>query len=71
MRQFGLQISKLWNLSRLSSKPLPFFLLVVTCVENDMQDKCSGHVTNSRIPGLNFDAVCYAEDTIPFSTSAR
>ena len=47
------------------------FLLVMTCVESDMKERCSGHVTNSRVPGVNFDVVFYADDTILFSTKPR
>ena len=31
----------------------------------------SGHVKNNRLPGLDFDMVCYADDTILFSTDTR
>lgn len=47
------------------------FLLVMTCVESDMKERCSGHVSNSRVPGVHFDAVFYADDAILFSTKPR
>ena len=47
------------------------FLLVMTCVDHDVQRLCSKNVTNSRIPGVEFDAVFYADDTILFSTKPR
>lgn len=47
------------------------FLLVMTCVDFDVKFRCSAYVLNSRIPGVDFDAVYYADDTILFSTSPR
>ena len=47
------------------------FLLVMTCVDYDVRSRSSGYVTNSRIPGVDFDAVYFADDTILFSTSPR
>ena len=44
------------------------FVLVMTCVDFDIQAKVSRRVTNNRIPNLDFDAVYYADDTILFST---
>ena len=43
----------------------------MTCVDYDVRSRSSGYVTNSRIPGVDFDAVYYADDTILFSTSPR
>ena len=43
----------------------------MTCVDYDVRSRSSGHVVNSRIPGVDFDAVYYADDTILFSTSPR
>ena len=47
------------------------FLLVMTCVDFDVKFRCSAYVLKSRIPGVDFDAVYYADDTILFSTSPR
>ena len=47
------------------------FLLVMTCVESDMKEGWSGHVTSSRVPGVNFDAVFFADDAVLFSTKPR
>ena len=50
----------------------PFlFILVMTCVDSDIQESLSRHVINSRIPGLDYDMVYYAGDTILFSQSNR
>ena len=46
-------------------------MLVMTCVDHDVQRTCSGYVRNARIPNLDYDTVYYAGDTILFSTSPR
>ena len=38
---------------------------------SDLRSCSSGYVTNSRIPGVDFDAVYYADDTILFSIPPR
>ena len=43
----------------------------MTCVHYDIQDKITNHVKHNRIPGINYDMVYYADDTILFSTSTR
>lgn len=44
----------------------------MTCVDSDdVKSRSSGHVLNSRIPGVDFDAVYYADDTFFFSTAPR
>lgn len=47
------------------------FLLVMTCIDKDVGRHCSGFVHNARLPGLDFNSVYYADDTILFSTTAR
>jgi hypothetical protein len=47
------------------------FLLVMTCVDADVKSRCSGFITNSRVPGVDFDIVYYADDTILSSTKPR
>ena len=47
------------------------FLLVMTCVDSDVKSRSSGHVLISRIPGVDFDAVYCADDTIIFFTAPR
>ena len=50
----------------------PFlFTLVMTCIDEDIQSSITGHVSNHRVPGLGFDMVYYADDTILFSQSNR
>ena len=50
----------------------PFlFVLVMTCIDSDIQGTISQHVVNNRIPGLNYDMVYYADDTILYSQSNR
>ena len=50
----------------------PFlFTLVMTCIDEDIQSSITGHVSNHRVPGLGFDMVYYANDTILFSQSNR
>ena len=44
------------------------FLLVMTCVDADVKRRCSNTVVDARVPGVHFDAVFYADDTILFST---
>ena len=40
----------------------------MTCVDSDVTHNCSAVVMNARIPGVQFDSVYYADDTILFST---
>jgi hypothetical protein len=47
------------------------FLLVMTCIDEDINRGKSNHVVNARIPNLDYDAVYYADDTILFSISTR
>ena len=47
------------------------FLLVMTCIDFDVRSKVSRHVTNNRLPGLAFDIVYYADDTVLFSQDTR
>ena len=47
------------------------FLLVMTCIDFDIQQNISGFVTNNRIPGVDFDMIYYADDTVLFSRSNR
>ena len=54
-----------WTSSRLDHQSS------MLCVDYDVRSRSSGYVTNSRIPGVDFDAVYYADDTILFSTSPR
>ena len=50
----------------------PFlFVMVMTCVDTDIREAVSCHVINNRIPGLDYDMVYYADDTILFSLSNR
>ena len=44
------------------------FLLVMTCVDTDANQFCPELVFNARIPGVQFDTVFYADDTVLFST---
>lgn len=47
------------------------FLLVMTCIDSDIKNRCSDCVIRARIPNVQFDAVYYADDTILFSTSPQ
>jgi hypothetical protein len=47
------------------------FILLMTCVHHDIQHKITNHVKHNRIPGINYDMIYYADDTILFSTSTR
>ena len=50
----------------------PFlFILVMTCIDVDIQNHVTPSVTQNRIPGPDFDMVYYADDTILFSQSNR
>ena len=50
----------------------PFlFVLVMTCIDFDIQQSVSSYVTNNRIPGVDFDMIFYADDTVLFSKSNR
>ena len=40
----------------------------MSCIDFEIRAKTSRWVHNGRIPNLDFDAVCYADDTILFST---
>jgi retron-type reverse transcriptase len=44
------------------------FIMVMTCVEHDIQQLLTPPITNFRLPGTNFDMVYYADDTIIVST---
>ena len=46
------------------------FVIVMSCVDFDIRSK-SSRVANNRIPGLTFDMVYFADDTILFSTDNR
>ena len=46
-------------------------LLVMTCIDYDIRSTLTRHVTNNRLPGVSFDMVYYADDTILFSQSNR
>ena len=69
--QYGASVSKTQNTGIRQGCPLSpcLFLLVMTCVDEDVRSRCSGHITASRIPGVQLDAVYYAEHTILFSTT--
>ena len=43
----------------------------MTCIDVDIHDSVSQHVVNNRVPGLDYDMVYYADDTILFSQSNR
>ena len=43
----------------------------MTCVDADVQRQCSERIVNARIPGVQFDTVYFADDTILFSTQPR
>ena len=43
----------------------------MTCIDFDVRSKVSRHVTNNRLPGLAFDIVYYADDTVLFSQDTR
>ena len=50
----------------------PFlFVLVMTCIDMDIQKRISLHVTNNRIPGVHFDMIYYADDAVLFSRSNK
>lgn len=40
----------------------------MTCVDADVKRRCSNTVVDARVPGVHFDAVAYADDTILYST---
>ena len=46
------------------------FTLVMTCIDLDIKKEVSFNVTTNRIPGIDFDMVYYADDTIVFSKKA-
>ena len=39
----------------------------MTCIDHDIQASASGHVKNARLPGVDFDMLYYADDTVLFS----
>ena len=41
------------------------------CIDYDIQNCVTGHVKNNRLPGLTFDMVYYADDTIIVSQDNR
>jgi hypothetical protein len=43
----------------------------MSCIDYDIKQQLSQHVTNNRIPGLDYDMIYYANDTILFSQSSR
>ena len=43
----------------------------MTCIDIDIQQSISPYVMNSRIPGVNFDMIYYAGDTVLFSRNNR
>ena len=43
----------------------------MTCVDLDIQQSISSFVANNRIPGVDFDMIYYADDTVFFSRSNR
>ena len=47
------------------------FVIVMSCIDFDIRARCSRWVSNGRVPGLEFDMVYYADDTILFSTDNR
>ena len=47
------------------------FVIVMSCIDFDIQSTISRRVLNNRVPGLNYDMVFYADDTILFSTDNR
>ena len=47
------------------------FVIVMSCIDFDIRARCSRWVSNGRIPGLEFDMVYHADDTILFSTDNK
>ena len=43
----------------------------MSCIDFDIQSTVSRRVLNNRVPGLSYDSVFYADDTILFSTDNR
>ena len=43
------------------------FVIVMTCINADVQARISNKVIENRIPGADFDLVYYADDTIVIS----
>ena len=68
--EYGHSATKIQNAGIRQGCPLsPYlFLLVMTCMDSDVKHNCSAVVMNARIPGVQFDSVYYADDTILFST---
>ena len=71
--EYGTSETKVQSSGIRQGCPLSPFLsvLVMTCVDTDIREAISRHVVNNRIPGLDFDMVYYADDTILFSRSNR
>ena len=61
----------LWHQTRMPYLPLPFFVLFMTCISEDIKSEISEEVTNKRIPGLSFDVNFYADDTILYSLNKK
>ena len=47
------------------------FIIVMTCIDFDINRRASNWVKNNRLPNLNYDMVYYADDTIIFSQNTR
>ena len=47
------------------------FILVMTCIDNDIDRSCSNAVRNARLPNVDFHSIYYADDTIIFSMQTR
>jgi len=47
------------------------FIMVMTCIDYDINRRSSKWVKNNRLPNLNYDMVYYADDTILFSQNTR
>ena len=43
----------------------------MTCIDFDIQQSVSSYITNNRIPGVDFDMIFYADDTVLFSRSNK
>ena len=47
------------------------FVIVMSCIDFDIQSTVSRRVLNNTVTGLKYDSVFYADDTILFSTDNR